>query len=383
MSYLNITDHAIELEKRLFLSYSQNDTPIADIIYEKLNELTNGLLKISRYTQVQYKNSFKAFMNSIEEHDFVLCVVSDSYLKSKNCMYEVGEIIKDHNFKNRLLFVVLSESDRKYYKADSAVFAPAHIYGFSENRLKYTEYWQSEYENLRKKIEEISNPVATRKEANSLYEIKKILENDLGAFLEYLVDYNGSRFDDLYTNDFEEILKWIYPNWENVMFVNCQNYRALLGEALSRIVNITNTDYNQIALNAMKGTHEQGLAVFADNIIERKQRYTWTLMNGVMGQAFSTGKIINISDVCECMYYCCAVPETKSEIAIPIILNGNIIGVINSESEDIAHYSKEVEKSLVLVANHLAIALNRMGYKTNIPEKVIPYVHMSDSRMIF
>lgn len=30
-------------------------------------------------------------------------------------MYEVGEIIKDHNFKERLLFVIIVENERKYY----------------------------------------------------------------------------------------------------------------------------------------------------------------------------------------------------------------------------------------------------------------------------
>ena len=54
-------------------------------------------------------------MNTIQEHDFVLTVVSDTYLRSQACMYEVGEIIKDNYYKNKLLFVVLSENERKYY----------------------------------------------------------------------------------------------------------------------------------------------------------------------------------------------------------------------------------------------------------------------------
>lgn len=31
-------------------------------------------------------------------------------------MYEVGEIIKDHHFNEKLIFVVLSENERKYYQ---------------------------------------------------------------------------------------------------------------------------------------------------------------------------------------------------------------------------------------------------------------------------
>ena len=44
-------------------------------------------------------------MDTIQEHDYVLTVVSDTYLKRQACMYEVGEIIKDHHYKDKLLFV--------------------------------------------------------------------------------------------------------------------------------------------------------------------------------------------------------------------------------------------------------------------------------------
>lgn len=54
-------------------------------------------------------------MKTIQEHDFVLTVVSDTYLRRQACMYEVGEIIRDHHYKDRLLFIVLRENECKYY----------------------------------------------------------------------------------------------------------------------------------------------------------------------------------------------------------------------------------------------------------------------------
>ena len=98
----------------LFISYTECDTPIVDIIENKIKERLKDKIKISRYTELRYKDSFKAFMNTIQEHDFVLTVVSDTYLRRQACMYEVGEIIKDHHYKDRLLFVVLSEKVTKY-----------------------------------------------------------------------------------------------------------------------------------------------------------------------------------------------------------------------------------------------------------------------------
>ncbi len=95
----------------LFISYTECDAPIVDIIENKIKERLKDRIRISRYTELQYKDSFMAFMNTIQDHDFVLTVVSDTYLRRQACMYEVGEIIKDHHYKDRLLFVVLSEKN--------------------------------------------------------------------------------------------------------------------------------------------------------------------------------------------------------------------------------------------------------------------------------
>ncbi len=100
----------------LFLSYCSKDESIANIIDNDLHEQIGDILKITRYTRdVGYRESFKEFMNRIGEHDYVLSIVSDSYLKSAACMYEVGEVLNDHNFTEKLLFVVLSEEDRACY----------------------------------------------------------------------------------------------------------------------------------------------------------------------------------------------------------------------------------------------------------------------------
>ena len=40
-----------------------------------------------------------------------IMIVSDHYLKSRNCMFEVLEVIKDSQFQKKLAFIVLSDSD--------------------------------------------------------------------------------------------------------------------------------------------------------------------------------------------------------------------------------------------------------------------------------
>lgn len=86
----------------LFISYSQCDTTIVEIIEKEIRNQMGNQIKISRYTELEYKASFKKFMNTIQDHDFVLTIVGDKYLKSQACMYEVGEIIKDHHYTDKL-----------------------------------------------------------------------------------------------------------------------------------------------------------------------------------------------------------------------------------------------------------------------------------------
>lgn len=153
----DLSINILEKKPTLFLSYCQKDSCIANIIESQLCLETNNGIRISRYNRLPYKESFKLFMNSIQEHDFVLCIVSDSYLKSQACMYEVGEIVKNQNYVDKLLFVVLGEEDRKYYTDDSSDLVAARVYGSETNRLVYVSYWKKEYEELKKKIDEIDD----------------------------------------------------------------------------------------------------------------------------------------------------------------------------------------------------------------------------------
>lgn len=368
------SENFFEKKPTLFLSYCEKDSPIANIIESQLKYETNNNIEISRYTRVPYKGSFKSFMNSIQEHDFVLCLVSDNYLKSRACMYEVGEIIKDHYFHDKLLFVVIGENDSKYYYENKTDFAAAKIFGNERNRLAYIQYWKKEYEELLAAIKGIDD-IEIRL-SDELREIGKIYRNDIGEFLTYLSQYNGKTFEELYIDGFSDIIQWILPNWESIMFRKSKNMSELLTNAIEEIWKTTQTDYNQVALCVRISSHETGLMVYADNVSEKKQRYRLVVMEGIIGSAFSTGKIINISNTQNDCRYFVAVEETKSEIAVPIEIQGNIIGVINSEAESNDYYSEKIVKRLRKISKCLSIALSRLGYISNMSADKIPYIHI-------
>ena len=113
----NENENVDKTVKTVFLSYCQKDKDIADCIDEKIGKLLEGKATLSRdIRDVEYHESFKKFMQSIEKHDYVISIISDNYLKSRNCMYEMLEVVKDSKFSQRLLFIVLTNEDAKYYK---------------------------------------------------------------------------------------------------------------------------------------------------------------------------------------------------------------------------------------------------------------------------
>ena len=102
----------------------------------------------------------------------------------------------------------------------------------------------------------------------------------------------------------------------------------------------------------------------ADIIATNKQRYKIATYEGLLGMAFSTGKIINIPNVQTERLYFQAVAETKSELVVPIKSVGSVIGIINSESEEIAAYDNQICSDIEQIALALGELLPIYGWSS-------------------
>lgn len=80
-------------------------------------------------------HSIKSYMQSIVNMDYVVLLISDSYLKSANCMYEVLEVMKDKNYKGKIFPAVTC----------SEIYSPII-------RAKYVKYWQAEFRELERTL---------------------------------------------------------------------------------------------------------------------------------------------------------------------------------------------------------------------------------------
>lgn len=176
--------------KTLFLSYCQKDSDIANFIEVELEPYINGKARISRdIRDVEYHESFKKFMQTIESHDFVIMNISNHYLKSRNCMFEVLEVIKDSQFQKKLAFIVLTDEDIQYYQEQYIPSIGAKVY-FLEGQTEYSLYWTKVEKELQDQIEGLGDPTRTIHQIKEKCIVQRILL-DLLEFMEFIKDAKG------------------------------------------------------------------------------------------------------------------------------------------------------------------------------------------------
>lgn len=93
------------MEMKVFLSYCHKDAIVADNIDLSFKG-TDVLIKRDIRDITNWK-SIKEFMNTIREMDYVIMIISENYLKSEACMYEVMEVMKNAEYAQRIFPVVV------------------------------------------------------------------------------------------------------------------------------------------------------------------------------------------------------------------------------------------------------------------------------------
>jgi len=78
---------------------------------------------------------------------------------------------------------------------------------------------------------------------------------------------------------------------------------------------------------------------------------------GIIGHVYLTGKPYLCNDVTHDPYYYESWPETRSEIAAPLIIDGTVNGILNIESTRYDAFTERDLKLLTMLAGHAAIAL--------------------------
>jgi len=134
----SVKERGILMKENIFLSYCWNDSSEADRIYDYFKRNQNIGLHRDKI-DIKKWGSIKEYMQSISNMDYIILLISDSYLKSANCMYEVLEVMRDRNYRDKIFPAVIY----------SGIYSPV-------TRAKYVKYWQDEFKELEGTLKEIN-----------------------------------------------------------------------------------------------------------------------------------------------------------------------------------------------------------------------------------
>jgi sigma-B regulation protein RsbU (phosphoserine phosphatase) len=76
-----------------------------------------------------------------------------------------------------------------------------------------------------------------------------------------------------------------------------------------------------------------------------------------VGAAIAEGIPVRVPDVTVDPRYIAVNPETRSELAIPMIYQGRVVGVLDLESPQVNYFTEEHEQTLLILGAHLAVSL--------------------------
>ena len=126
----------------IFLSYAWDDAQsggareaIVDALCDVLR--AKGYVVNRDKDKLRYKDNIKTFMQQIGRGRFVVTVISDKYLKSQYCMYELLELKRNLNFSERIFPIVLP---------DAAIYDPV-------DRAGYIQFWEQRKAELNERMQ--------------------------------------------------------------------------------------------------------------------------------------------------------------------------------------------------------------------------------------
>jgi TIR domain len=183
----------------VYLSYAWGDSyetglsreDIVDRLYDAL--LADGYPVRRDKMDLGYKGLISAFMQEIGRGDCIVVIISDKYLKSPFCMFELLEIYRHQEFHDRVFPIVLADA-RLRTLAD---------------RLTYVAHWKAEPDHIKHLIEQVGIDVISASGSFQEYEKYREITHNADKLLTYLADINSQTPQMLAANDFETLRRAI------------------------------------------------------------------------------------------------------------------------------------------------------------------------------
>jgi tetratricopeptide (TPR) repeat protein len=178
-SMINNYEHAV------YVSYAwggESERIVDELVLAFANR---GIQIVRDKKDLSYKGSIDAFEREIGQGKCVVLVISNKYLRSRHCMYELIKIGENPEFRKRVFPIILED---------------AHIFEGIE-RINYVKYWDDEItrlnDDIKLKINVMSNISAIQSELNKYVDIRNNFDylagllSDMNALTPELHEKNG------------------------------------------------------------------------------------------------------------------------------------------------------------------------------------------------
>ncbi|UKO97556.1 COR domain-containing protein [Nostoc sp. UHCC 0870] len=180
-----------EYEKEIFISYAWGGD--SETYVNHLDEVlqSKDITIIRDKRDLGFKGLIKDFMEKIGRGKCVIAVISDKYLKSPNCMFELVQIAKNGNFYDRIFPIVLE---------DAQIYKPTE-------RIKYIKHWENEIKELNEAMKgvDLANMQGFREDIDLYTEIR----HTIAELTNRLKDMNTLTPDIHSESEFEQLLQAI------------------------------------------------------------------------------------------------------------------------------------------------------------------------------
>jgi len=194
--------HSNEDKSTIFVSFNSKFSGFVDSLEKRISSKA----EVIRYEDhVSAWGSFRDFMDTISEQQFAVLVISEDYLKSDACMYEVCQLMQDESWIQKTMFAVMPD---------------AGLYN-AEKRIDYIRYWNEKYTSFEEKLRGL-RPESIKVQIVELERMKQVSDT-IGTFLDVVSDSKNPPLYDV----IEEIYKRVEMQRRPVLKMSVQNNETI------------------------------------------------------------------------------------------------------------------------------------------------------------
>ena len=188
-SHVAETPRDAPVQKEVFISYKWggDSEAIVDKIQRTMED--RGVLVTRDKSEVRYRDSIQQFMRRIGAGKCIIVILSQAYLQSKNCMFELTEIASRPEFASRVYPIVMH---------DAAIFDPI-------SRLGYIKYWEDQQAALDQAMRGVGQQYLQGiREELDLY---ATIRSTIARIIDVLADMNTLTPETHQDTDFEQLYR--------------------------------------------------------------------------------------------------------------------------------------------------------------------------------